>query len=230
LYDVRSKKITPLFLLPDHPLVGGRVVWKPDGTGIYYRVVDFFLHDIFCFDFSSGNREKLTNTSDRAEWPVGFKGPDTLIVVSNDTATTRQPWGFYFMDLKGNYLSRIDNPHLDLINRDGINLKAVYNPDWSDEKGMFVCAASDSDHAGYRIAITNLDGSFYRIYTDGDFIDDNPAWGPEGQKVLFARSAITDYNRFGARIMILDINTGQIDNLVETSSIGGATASLEPDY
>jgi Tol biopolymer transport system component len=132
--------------------------------------------------------------------------------------------------LKGNYLSRIDNPHLDLINRDGINLKAVYNPDWSDEKGMFVCAASDSDHAGYRIAITNLDGSFYRIYTDGDFIDDNPAWGPEGQKVLFARSAITDYNRFGARIMILDINTGQIDNLVETSSIGGATASLEPDY
>lgn len=214
LYDIRKRKPTPLFYPPGRPLVGGRVVWKPDGTGIYYQVVDFFLYNIFYYDFTSAIRKSITQGNVSQEWPVGFKGADTLIVFSDDSLTTGQPWGFYFMDLDGKYLSRIDNPHLEHTNPNASTPWATYSHDWNDEKGLFTYSMSDSSYEGFRIAITDLTGAIYRSYTEG-YRDFSPVWGPEGETLIFTRIPISVYAGLeNSKLMILTLESGEIREFV----------------
>ena len=234
LYAITDDRIQPLELPNSgHPFpVAGNppVVFSRDGAGFYFRVAGSWSgSEIVYYGFSENTMSALTFTPGPSEFVIGFKGADTLIIFSNDTATTHQPMGFYLMDLEANYLSFIDNPHLELINVDGVNKKAAYNPKWNDELGLFVFAHLDSTIPGYRIAITNLDGSFYQAYTSGNYIDDFPTWGPGGQTVFFHRRRVTDYDG-PYRVLVLDVRTGAVRELMAPESIDDATSLMYPAY
>ncbi len=207
------------------------VVWSPDGSRIYFRFRSFFFSDdpVF-YDFLNDKVNFLINTPNESEYIVAFKGSDTLISFSNDTSTTHTPYGFYLMDLNGNYISYIDNPHLELINRNGVNLKGAYNVDWNNKLGLFVYAANDSTFPGYKIAITDLKGTTYKTYTSGEYIDDYPVWGPDDHIVFFHRRSINDYNGFNKRLMVLNLKTGEVREFVDPVSINNAAALGYPDY
>ncbi len=234
LYDISSDSATPLVLPSENgpfPVSGkAPIVFSPDYAGFYFRVGGSFSgDDIFYWDFTGQAMTNLTQTRDPSEYVIGHKGADTLIAFSNDATTTGQPMGFYLMDLEGNYLAYIDNPHLELINRDGVNKKVAYNPEWNDDSGLFAFAETDSTLAGYRIAVTDLYGTCYKSYTNGLYIDDHPAWGPDGQTVFFHRRKVTD--TIGPyKVMQLNLQTGEINEFVKPAVIDGATELLLPDY
>ena len=237
LYNLKNGKTKPLMfdVQRNYPLTGEGVVWSPDDDAIYYHITEDIVGaahtDIFCYDLKTETVRRLTKTFWYSEWPVGFKGLDTLIVVSTDTAVTKQPMGFYFMDLNANYLSRINNPHLELVNRSGINLKAAYHPEWNDELDLLVYAQVDSAFPGIQIAVTNLDGTFYKTYsTGGSFIDDYPCWGPNGKSILFQRSNATDYGQEYARVMLLNLDTETDKELIFPYRINKASSLSYPDY
>lgn len=217
---------------PRFNVAGNDVVWHPLNSAIYFRNSDrfgAFTEDVMFFDFESLTVGRLTDTADYSEVPVGFKGADTLIVFSNDTATTHQPLGLYFMDLSGHYLSRIENPHLELINHNGVDVKAPFNPEWNDDLQLFVFAQVDSSlFPGFAIAVTNLDGSFYQTYTDGAVFDDHPTWRPDGKTILFDRHKLSSYGT-EYKVMIVDLETGSVKEFVKPKNIRGATSLRFPD-
>ena len=234
LYDVASDSATPLELPHENdPIpVGGKrpIVFSPDKAGLYFRVGGSFSGDeIIYYDFTGQTIANLTQTRDPSEYVIGCKGPDTLIVFSNDTTATGQPWGFYFMNLKGEYLRRLDNPHLEFIWENGITRKGPRNLEWNDALRLFVFAESDTTYPGLKIAIMNLDGLSYHVYTSGTYWDDNPSWGPGGKVIFFDRRSLTDYSG-PYTVMYVDLQTGAVEELVKPGVIDGATELSFPDY
>ena len=241
LYDLTTEEATPFSMPPDpfgfRPPVFGEmysVVWDAQGSGFYYtEPVPAFaiIQNVYFFALAEQMWRVVHDGNGYSVYPRDLKGSDTLIVFSNEQFYTGQgPLGMYFMDLDGNYLAHLDNPHLELINRDGINKKAAYSPSWNDEVGLFAIARSDSTRPGYRIAVTDLSGGYYREYTSGDYIDDNPRWGPGGDVILFDRIEIEDYSYTGYRVMVADLKTGEVRELVKPSAVDGAVALRFPDY
>ena len=139
------------------------------------------------------------------------------------------PLGYYFMNFEGEYLSYINNPNLEGINRDGITMKGAFSLSWSDAQGQFAIAYHDSTFEGYKIAVTDLTGSYYREYTSGAFIDDHPRWGPEGKTILFDRIALFDHTFTDYRLMVLDMETGAVREFAKPETYG-AVALWLPDY
>ena len=221
LYDLMNDTFLPLYyrivsFVPP--------VWNYDDTGIYYSV---YMGGLLFYLFSIQASESLHGGQDfLPDWPVGLKGQDTIIVFAYKDGKP----GFYLADLNGNYLGTIDNPHLELINRNGINKKAAYNPNWNDKLGLFVYAQSDSTIPGYKISVTNLDGSYYRSYTSGEYIDDHPVWGPEGRYILFDRSYDVHSQPLNYRIMLIDRETGIVENFLKPGDIPGSLGFRYPDY
>ena len=241
LYDLQTERVNrlpwginarqdtiPLAVPPD------RLVWETSGEGFFFtNPYQAFSgrQDVLHFSLTGPSWRTVHDGNGYAVYPRDLKGSDTLIVFSNEQFYTRQgPLGMYFMDLDGNYLSHLDNPHLEMINRDGVNKKVAYNPSWNDEIGLFAIARSDSTRPGYRIAVTDLSGGYYREYTSGDYIDDNPRWGPGGDVILFDRRAVEDYTDTGYRVMVADLKTGKVRELVKPNAVDGAVALRFPDY
>ena len=205
-------------------VVGGRfpVIWSSDQSVIYFRFrPDPFSDDLYSFDFSNRKMKPLIQTSLTAsEYPVCALNSDSLVVFSNDTATTKGPIGFYYWSQTGGYGQYLNNRNLELINVGGINKKAAYHLDWNSSRRLFVFAYSDSSISGYKIAITDLMGSVFEQFTSGDFIDDNPAWGADPNTVFFDRHPPSGGT---VTVMVLNTASGEIRELVSPSSINGAT-------
>jgi len=212
-------------------VVGGNIpiVWSSDQSDIYFRFrPDPFSDDLYSFNFTTRKINPLIQTPLTAsEYAVGMLNADSMVIFSNDTATTNGPIGFYYWSQTAGYGQFLSNPNLQYINVGGIAKKAARNLDWSDKRQLFVLAQSDSTMTGYRIAITNLTGSVFQAYTNGDFLDDHPVWGPDENTVLFDRVAPSGGV---VTVMVLNLTTGGIHELVSVSSINGATELRMPDY
>ncbi len=241
LYDLEKDKHFPLYSYSNNDafkLTGNKpIIWSPDDSEIFIRFRSYWIDDPMIFDFNTQNKRALLMIHNRGYntdgYVVGVKGTDTLIVFTNDTAATKQPWGLglYYADMNFNSLSYLNNSHLELINRDGINLKAAYHIKWNNKLGLFTYAQSDSTIKGYKIAVTNLDGSYYRSYTSGEYyIDDHPTWGPEGKTILFDRRAVIDHNAESSKIMTVNVESGQVKVFLAPGAFYRTTSLYHPNY
>lgn len=235
LYDLEGDSVRHLQPPDDgipFPLAGvDPIVFSDDDSGFYFTNSSSWVgNDALYYDFANHTVRNLTQTADPSEYVVGIKGRgDTLIVFSNDTSMTHQPWGIYLMDMNGNYISYVDNPHLELININGVNRKAAYNAEWNNELGLFVFAHKQPNVSGFRIAVTDLDGSHYEVYTSGNYMDDYPCWGPGGQTIFFQRRGLQDYSG-PYKVMVLDLQSGKVEELTKPATVDGATSLSFPDY
>lgn len=237
-YDHRAERTHALVVTgnqEDIPVTGwtARIVWNAEGTGFYFTHPPgaFSMRQLVLFySFVEQRVETVRDAGESGVLPVAMKGRDTLIVFSNEQFYEGHgPLGYYFMDLEGAYLGRIDNPHLELINQGGINTKAAYSPAWNDTSRLFAIAYNDSTFSGYRIAVTTLDGAYYKEYTSGAFIDDHPRWGPGGKTILFDRRALFDSTFTGYSLMEVDLETGAVREFARPE-VFGAVALRFPDY
>lgn len=235
LYSLADNSTT---FLTDSLLLLGRVgandpiLWNEDGSVLYYRFrSSSFQDDFWRYDFASKRAFSVISTVGTSEYPVAMIDPDTLIAFSNDTATTKEPWGYYFMTPTGRYLSYLTNEHLRLINRGGITTKGAYYPNLNRRVGLLVYAETESTFAGHKVAITDLSGNYYNTYTKGDYVDDFAVWGPDDKWILFDRvETIGSPSPSRHRIMVLNLQSGEVKQFVDPAVIGGAYELRYPHY
>ncbi len=90
--------------------------------------------------------------------------------------------------------------------------------DWHDEKRLLVFVDVKERQGDSQIAITNLDGSFYRALTTGAFNDSWPHWGPNDE-VLFRRKGKND-SPSPAEIATVHIETAEVRTLLRLEDLG----------
>ena len=213
--------------------LAGSAVWHADEEGFYFTNPSQSFsarQDLLFYRFAERRYEVIHDAGGQTVIPYTMKGQDTLVVFSGEQNYAGQgPLGYYFMDLEGNYLGLVDNPRLEYVNRDGVIKKGSLSPEWSDEVELFAVAYHDSTFEGYKIVVTDLNGSYWRELTSGEHIDDHPRWGPGGRTILFDRRPplsgyFTDY-----RLMEVDLGTGEVREFAKPSAFG-AVALRFPDY
>ena len=219
VYDIKDETFQHLLIRGELP------VWDYDATGFFYTkepsfgfsYIRYYRIDDQHWETISGP-EYPPETGYAIVYPVGLKGQDTLIVFSNITEETGQPPGYYFMDFQGNYLSRIDNPYIGKSEQ------------WNNDIGLFVFYEIDTVNGGRKIGVTNLDGSYYRIYTSGQYYDDFPCWGPEGNYILFNRADDIRGTGIPYKLMIIDVQSGEVSEFLKPGDIPGAIKYMYPDF
>lgn len=231
LLQVMSENTRLLYLpgndKPGPPFIGrlNESAWTADGTGLFSTSYGA----LYRYDIETG----LVETIGMGGILYDLKGSDSLLVRSvapGDSVRT-----FLFLDTKtGKFLERIENDHLRFVPDDnsGWN-RAVHNAAYNDKDSLIAFEVHESTDDGFtaRIAVTDLGGSFFRTYTSGDgFLDRNPRWGPDGV-VLFDRVRPRSPGGWrDFRVMVLDIETGEINELVEPRLIDGASGLRNPDF
>jgi len=234
LYNI-SEGTTQLLYEPpisgwEWELYGIKHVWNYENTGFYHtrECAPFTLEQcVFYYEISTQIWEEVYRSRYFRIYPETFINSNTLIVFSNDSLVTGQPPGFYLMDTNGNYLSRVNNPHL--LNRNNIGelLQSVHF-DWNNELELLAYSEifQGPQYLGNRISITNLIGTYYKSYTPGDFLEDCfPAWGPDDKTIIFQRGS-----PLRERIMVLNIETGEVREFVTSETIDNAFSLRFPDY
>jgi len=222
------------------PLYGNGIstVWNNDNTGFYFTRLPApftFEQAVFYYDFFSKIPEFVYRSRYFAVYPEALISPDTLMVFSNDSLVTGQSPGFYFMDTNGNYLSRLNNPHLLGRSRSGMLIKAS-GIDWNSRLRLLVYAeAIQTSHITFKISVTNLDGTYYINYTLGEYDNDvHPVWGSDGKTILFERNKFNTIYEMGdprnSNIMIINIQSGNVIRFIDPRNINGAVGLRFPDY
>ncbi len=228
MYDINNDVVKDVALYPD-ALHGQYPLWNYDNTGFFFSKHIFGLNVLNFYDFSTETVKNAFSGNGFASLPIGWKDPETLIVTGVTLQESGRRGGYYFMDRAGSNLVPIDNPHLEHINRDGINKKAAYNAEWDEDLELFVYAEIDSTVRGYSISVTNLDGSYYQSYTYGGFLDDHPVWGPNGESILFERSEIFSMTDNVVEVFMIDVQSGDIKPFAK-GKINGAQWINTIDY
>ena len=240
VYDITAQEIEFLYHNNDqiNPVRGFRFIWDRDNNGFFHSMETFignlslFFHDLST-DISTTLQTAPHILADI--YPAVLADSERLIVFSSDSIETQQPEGFYFTDRNGKYLSRIDNPHLMSKTRVNKLTREAFTLDWNEASGLIVYAehfAVGAINNNRTISVTNLDGSYYKRYTSGSDTDFFPVWGPDGKTILFERKPhfTLSADPKDNRIMILDIETGDVREFVSPGTIGGAIGLRFPDY
>ena len=211
-------------------LVGRDIVWNPDGTMIYFYFSSHMgLPNIHIYDLRTTEYTILRQSVEFGETVIGFFEPEMMIVYTNDTVRTGEPAGYFYMDLNGEYHGRINNPHLERIVTDHVTKKAPWYMNYSRHNNLFAFTQVDSSTPGYEIALTNLDGTYYKRFTSG-YMDRYPTWGPDDNIILFDRAELSDLEHPHRRIMRLNTETGEVKELVYPALLDGAEGVSTPSY
>lgn len=234
LYEYLTNQMELLEIPSTHsPISGRNVVWNYNETGFYFSnsPPPFTIQeDVLYYSLAEKSIIRVHFGKGYSVYPVALLSIDTLIIFSNNTEETQQPVGYYLMDSNGNYIDKINNTHLDYINRNGIIKKGALNIEYSASSNLFVFAEIDSNVEGYKIAVTDFSGNYYKEYTAGNFIDDHPKWGPDGKTILFDRREIFDQSFTGFKIMKINIESGAITEFVSPNIISGAVSLRYPEF
>jgi Tol biopolymer transport system component len=104
--------------------------------------------------------------------------------------------------------------------------------DWNKELKLLVYLEHSREpyYTGYRISVTNLDGTYYKNYTIGDYQDLHPVWGPDGKTIIFNRKIIGDDIDVSGKIMIIDCKTGMIREFITPDMIPNCLSLSYPDF
>ena len=241
LYDIKNETSQPIFNLSGNKVnpvevFGINQLWNYDNSGFYYtHEPAWFFQYLFYYDFSEQKVQRIKGGEEYyCVRPVCMMGDDKLIVLSKNIDETVHPQGYYLMDIEGNYISRIDNPNFEHIVRNQLRKKGAWNLNWNDKSGLFVYTEDDSTIVGHKISVTNLDGSYHRSYTSGEYIDDHPVWGPEGKYIIFDRKNTFYWKipekEIEHKIYLIDVQTGELIEFIKPDYIPGAINIEYFDY
>lgn len=198
-------------------LFGYRSFWNHDDSGIYYMDD----HKIKYFDVNY--QTDITIYDESEVYLDAMINRNTLLVyIIHSHEPNLQP-GNYLLSTSGKIISRVNNPYLDSSPKRYI--RALYYLHWSPENKL-ILGSSFWDYDKTNIALTNLDGSYFKVF-DSNYDDRAAQWGPKGKSIIFERR---DENAHGTdeykKIMILDLETKEIKELISPKDIEHVT-SLE---
>ena len=208
MYNFSNNSIIQLSVVDNTlPLVYSHVkLWHPSNNSLYF---DFFVGhtgatDVYSYKFDTKRIEGINLDPLITITPIGILHTDTLIVTAVDK--TLNIYGVYRMDLEGNIHRKFNNPHFDRPFVDGRVLYGPYRFHYSMELSQFLLAIRKENERGFRIAATNIDGSYYEEFTSGEYIDDFPVFGPNNEFIIFSRRDIDDYIDENSKLMYINIS------------------------
>lgn len=205
-YDLLTNQFDPLIVVnhdeftDPRPLYGADIVFNHEGTGFYYNKT-YWSQGVYFYSFADSSSRTLR----RSVYPVAQIDNETLLVFGDSTTDDQSlDLGFYLIDTNGDYLEKINNAHLETRTNNNIITRSVQNLDHNPSTNLLVFSYSDSTLSGSKIVVTDLTGDYYKEYTQGNYFDDHPKWGPAG-KIIFERRFLIDQRNTGYKIM--EINT-----------------------
>jgi len=212
LYDLKNNTFQNL---SEFQIAGLFPIWNTDGTRFFFTRDNYSRIGGVCYFDITTRIYKLINY-----YPIlcCVINKDTIIVFSDVSQMTGEPSGLYFMDLQGNYLSRIHNSHLYSY---GFPLA-----DWNNELRLLVYnEAYKVDVFKWKISVTNLDGSYYKNLTPEGYFDVYPYWGPDAKSILFERHSggHSTEGWYNSKIMKVDFNTSKVSELFNPNMIENCT-------
>ena len=198
--------------LPDFsPVYDSSPVWSPDGTRIAFISNRDYLFSLYVMDADGSNARLVADRPFEPKQPAWSPDGKKIAFTS----------GFGFMIGPGKpsadiYVINIDGSGLIQLTRDsGGNGSPAWSPD-----GKQIAFVSNRDADEARIWIMNADGSNQRILPNSrntrsaGFLGGQPAWSPDGTKILF-----TGYHACGGRgavaIYVTNADGGESQNLIK---------------
>jgi len=171
---------------------GGRPYWSPDGKQIAFMRYGEYTYDAYVVNADGSGERRLTRTGDSivAAWSPGRK-----------IIFTRTSVGIYIVNADGTGLRSVKST--------SSTPYAVESGGWSADAELIVYAQRSSRSALNGISTVRPRDGFVRRLTRGPrgtrHSDSDPAWGPDGRVIAFARSytkhedGIWIVNRDGSR-------------------------------
>lgn len=185
------------------------VVWDAAGAGFYFDLRDGIADVFETYYYALGDRS-IVRFNEQIS-PVERIGRDTLIV----RGRIERRVVFFLFDPRSGGLTPLNNPHLDIEAR-----YVLYRDlDWNEKRRLLAFVEEEEGSRQTRIAITNLDGSFYQELTSGEYADHRPRWGP-GNVVVFTRAEATFPPRAPATLMTVDVETSEVQPFLSLEDLG----------
>lgn len=232
VYDINTSEMEKLYannISDGLPLVGTNPVWDLNNEGFYFTQHHTYsiAMGIYYYDLTTEELTELYNPQDASIYAVGIKAPDTLIVFSNKYyLASKDSNCFFFMSKSGEYISQITNPHLVLINENGVTKKGAYDIYWNHQIKQFVYSAINTDQIGYAISATDIEGTFYKQYTNSNY-DTRPIWGPNNSILYFNRQPDLMQKK---QLYFINTISGSINQFIDPSVINGAVQIVDATY
>jgi len=232
VYDINTSEMEKLYasnIADSTPVFGEKPVWDFDDRGFYFTQYHSYsiAKGIYYYDLTTKEVTGLYTPQDASVYVVGLKSQDTLIVFSNKYFLASQDSNcLFYMSKSGEYISQIKNPHLVLININGITKKGPLYTNWNYQNKQFAYSSINYDQMGYAISTTDVEGTYYKRHTNS-YYDTRPVWGPDNSIIFFNRQ--TDSNQ-PAQLYFVNTVTGDVRQFIDPNKINGADQIIDAAY
>ena len=176
--------------------------WSPDGAKIAFQD----SRDIFTVNVDGSNRVNLTNGQFENYEPSW--SPDGSRIAFSRYGATNNYGEVYTMNVNGGDVWRITDSPI---------YTASISPDWSPDSNRIAITAASDEIDRSHLALVNPDGTnlqFILYYNEFGFDINQPKWSPDGMKLVFYSSGISN---LVSQIWVINRDGGGLTQLTNSS-------------
>ena len=185
------------------------VVWNKGSEGFYLtNPAQAFsaIQSIFYYDLGTRKVSIIKESRPHAIYPIDMISKDTLLVYSTEFDTL----AYYKMSLDGDYINFVKNQNLETIIEDNLGQRGFFDEEYNTSNNLITASyLNRKEFDGYKIIITNLTGTIFKEFTNGQFRNTNPTCTNDGN-IIFTEKSNRMYDQIESELKIIDLETGEI--------------------